>query len=118
MSNTTKVTIATGASATATLLLPFVVYAAPRTFADLVYLLISFINPLAAILSMVAILIFFWGIVKYIYSAGGEGHEQGRQLIVWGLIALFVLFSVWSLANILVSTFFGGGGGGVPSGRY
>lgn len=94
-----------------TLFFPLAALAAPATFADLVYLLISFINPLAAILSMIAILIFFWGIVQYIYSAGGEGHERGRQLIVWGIIALFVLFSVWSLASILISTFFGGGVG-------
>ena len=97
-------------------LLPLGAYAAPQTFAQFVYFLISFINPLAEILAMVAVLVFFWGIVQYIYSAGGEGHEKGRQLIVWGVIGLFVLFSVWSLASIVVQTFFGSSAGGSVGG--
>lgn len=98
------------------LLLPYGAYAAPQTFAQFVYFLISFINPIAEILAMVAVLIFFWGIFQYIYSAGDEGHEKGRQLIVWGVIGLFVLFSVWSLASIVVQTFFGSSAGGYTGG--
>lgn len=100
---------------------PVVVFAqtTPRTFSGLVYMLISFINPMAGILVALALLIFFWGIVQYIYSGGSEGHEHGRQLMVWGIVALFVLVSIWGLARILTATFFGGsastGSVGVPS---
>lgn len=101
-------------------LAPIVVFAqTPRTFSGLVYMLISFINPLAGILMAVALLIFFWGIVQYIYSGGSEGHEHGRQLMVWGIVALFVMVSIWGLARILTATFFGGsssGPTGAPSG--
>lgn len=82
--------------------------ATPQTFADLVTIIIGLINPLAALLAGVAILIFFWGIIKYIFSAGGEGHQQGRNLIMWGVVALFVLFSVWGLARLVSSLFLGG----------
>lgn len=97
-------------AATSLFLFPMVALAqsTPRTFSGLVYMLISFINPLAAILVSLALLIFFWGIVQYIYSGGSEGHEHGRQLMVWGIVALFVLVSIWGLARILASTFFGG----------
>ena len=77
----------------------------PKTFGQLVQLIISLINPLIAVLSSLALLIFFYGIVTYIYSAGEEGHAKGRDLIVWGLVALFILVTLWSVANILVSTF-------------
>ncbi len=89
---------------------PAVALAAPTTFAGLVDFIISLINPLAAILSAVAVLIFFWGIVKYIASGGDEhAHEEGRTLMMWGVVALFVLFSVWGLARILASSFLGAG---------
>ena len=109
MSNFLQKSIGAVAGATA-FLLPTVALAqsTPRTFSGLVYMLISFINPLAAILVSLALLIFFWGIVQYIYSGGSEGHENGRQLMVWGVVALFVLVSIWGLARILTSTFFGG----------
>jgi hypothetical protein len=98
---------------TAFCVLPSLAFAAPRTFSDLVYFIISFINPIASILASIALLIFFYGIVLYIFkSADGEAHEKGRQLIFWGIVALFVLFSVWSLAGILVNTFFGAGAAG------
>ena len=97
-------------------LTPLATFAAPKTFAELAYFFISYINPIAMILVSVAILIFFLGIVKYIYSSSSEDHDQGRKLIFWGVIAIFVLFSVWSLAGILVNTLFGGGGGVVGGG--
>ena len=101
-------------------LMPVVAFAqTPRTFSGLVYMLISFINPMAAILVSLALLTFFWGIVQYIYSGGSEGHENGRQLMAWGIVAIFVLISIWGLARILTTTFFGGsasmGVTGVPS---
>jgi hypothetical protein len=100
----------------AVLLAPAAAFAAPQTFSDLVQLILSYINPLAALLASIALLIFFYGIVLYIFKAGdGEAHAEGRQLIMWGIIALFVLTSVWALANILSSTFFGYTGGGGAS---
>lgn len=120
MSNLLKKNVGTLAVASL-FLMPLVAFAqsTPRTFSGLVYMLISFINPMAAILVSLALLIFFWGIVQYIYSGGSEGHEHGRQLMVWGIVALFVLVSIWGLARILTTTFFGGsatmGTTGVPS---
>lgn len=92
-------------------LLPRIAYAAPGTFAELVNLLIGLINPAASILGSIAVCIFLWGIVKYIWSAGDEGHEQGRTLILWGLVGLFVMVGVWGLARVVISVFFGEGGG-------
>lgn len=82
---------------------PLIVFAAPQNFAQLVDLIISLINPLVSILLALAILIFFWGIVKYIYAAGGgEGKNDGKKLMIWGIIGIFVFMSVFSLARILV----------------
>lgn len=49
---------------------------------------------------------FVWGVVYYfIFHADEENkREEGRQFVLWGLVGMVVLFSVWGLVNILLST--------------
>ena len=96
-------------SAFCLLITPAIAFAAPQNFAQLVNLFLGLINPMVSILGSVAILIFLWGIIKYITSAGDEGHKQGRQLMAWGIVALFVMVSVWGLARLAVTVFLGSG---------
>ena len=71
------------------------------------------IDPINQILSLVlpiiitlAILGFVWGLAKYIYSAGDESSKQeGRDIMYWGVIALFVMVSVWGLVELITKTF-------------
>ncbi|HVS79595.1 MAG TPA: hypothetical protein VHF05_01320 [Candidatus Paceibacterota bacterium] len=53
------------------------------------------VHTLIYIAVAAAVLVFIWGLVKFIASAGNErSHESGRQLMIWGSIALFVIASV------------------------
>ena len=87
------------------------------TLASVVQDLISFINLLVEVLAALALVLFFWGLIKYIYhSDDAAARAEGRSTIMWGLIALFVLFSIFGILQILDIAFFGGssfnGGGG------
>ncbi len=53
------------------------------------------------VLVALALVLFMIGVVKYIYS---EGEHKNRGLIVWSLIALFVLVSVWGILRVLLSS--------------
>ena len=45
-----------------------------------------------------AVLAFFWGLVKYIASASDEtAKEGGKTLMIWGMIALFVMVALWGI---------------------
>lgn len=49
-----------------------------------------------------ATVVFFFGIVQFIWAArSGEAKamEEGKSFMVWGLIALFVMFSVWGIVR-------------------
>lgn len=48
----------------------------------------------------IALLAFFYGIVKFIF-AGDEGKKEGQQLMIWGLVGLFVMVSVWGLVRFI-----------------
>jgi multisubunit Na+/H+ antiporter MnhB subunit len=64
------------------------------TFAEVI------VGPLLVLLTTIAFVFFFMGIVKMTMNAGKEeGRIQGRNHIIWSLVGLFVIFSV---SNILV----------------
>lgn len=48
----------------------------------------------------IGLLAFFWGLVKFIF-AGEEGKSEGKHLMIWGLVALFVMVSVWGLVRFI-----------------
>ena len=49
---------------------------------------------------------FVWGIVNYFFlHDGDEGKRaEGRQFIMWGVLGMVVLFSVWGFVALLLST--------------
>jgi hypothetical protein len=61
---------------------------------------IPFIFALAA-------LAFIWGAVKFFIIDSGEEakRDQGKQFMLWGIIALTVMVSIWGLVHILGVTF-------------
>jgi hypothetical protein len=51
-------------------------------------------------------LIFMWGIIQYVTAGGDETKRKaGRDMMVYGIVALFVMISVWGLVNLLSGTF-------------
>lgn len=63
---------------------------------------ISVVIVVIPILLSMAVLVFFWGLVKFISKAGDEKEiEEGKQLIVWGLITIFVMVAFWGILGWL-----------------
>ena len=59
------------------------------------------------ILITLSVVYFFWGVSKFILAAGdSEGRRQGTSIMVWGIIGLFVIVSVWGLVAVLQNTFY------------
>ncbi|MFA6270212.1 MAG: hypothetical protein WC657_03330 [Candidatus Paceibacterota bacterium] len=51
-----------------------------------------------------ALFFFFWGVAKYIWSEG-TAKAEGRQIMIWGVVALFVMASVWGLVRFIQEEF-------------
>ena len=51
------------------------------------------------------VLYFFWGVVKYIQTgaASEEAAKEGRRIMTWGVIGIFVAFSVWGIIAFIQS---------------
>lgn len=58
------------------------------------------------LLIALAVIVFIWGVLKFIMNAeDSTKREEGRNFIIWGLVGLFVMVSIWGIVNILNSTF-------------
>jgi hypothetical protein len=51
-------------------------------------------------------LAFVWGVINYFFLHSGDETKraEGRTFVLWGLLGLIVLFSVWGFVNLLLST--------------
>lgn len=78
-----------------------------QDFAGIVNIVIkSILNPLVGLLLVLSTVYFIWGMVKYIQAAGDEKERsEAKNHIIYGLIGLFVIVSMWGLVNLLSNTF-------------
>jgi hypothetical protein len=60
------------------------------------------VNNLLLAMAGLAVLVFFWGLVVFIFKSGdAKSHEEGRNRMVWGTIALVVMVSVWGIIQFV-----------------
>ncbi len=87
----------------------------PNTFQQFINLLLGMINPLLVLLAGLSLLVFFKGLAAFIAKSGDEKtHTEGRNLMIWGLIALFVMVAFLSLIMMAKSDLGFRGGIGLP----
>ena len=67
-----------------------------------IYYVLNLVFP---ILVAIAVFVVVWGIFKFVLNAGDEeARKTGRSLILWGVIGIFLMLSVWGLVNIVRSS--------------
>ncbi len=65
----------------------------------------AILDPVIKLLFAVAFIMFFWGVVEFLMKANSEGNqEDGKRHMLWGIIGLVIMFSVWGLLNIVQSS--------------
>lgn len=83
---------------------PSIVFA--KDALDIISIISGLIGLATPIVVALALLFFFYGLARYILNAADEEKKsEGRNIMIWGIIALFVMVSVWGLTSILGETF-------------
>ena len=54
---------------------------------------------------VLAVAMFVWGVVQYVINDSEEAKKKGKNFMIWGIIALTVMVSVWGLVAIVGTTF-------------
>ncbi|MEI7765242.1 MAG: pilin [bacterium] len=58
------------------------------------------------LLFVLAVASFVWGVIQYVINSNEESKRaKGRDFMIWGIIALVVMVSIWGLVGILRNTF-------------
>jgi len=64
------------------------------------------INLFIPFLIGLAVFLIIYGIFGYISKAADEEkRKEAKDFIMWGIIAVFIMISIWGLINILVKSF-------------
>ncbi len=73
------------------------------------------VPSLVALLVGLAVVYFLWGLVVFVANAGSDqARTEGKKSMVWGIIFIFAIVSVWGLVSLL-RTVSGIGNGTTPS---
>lgn len=103
-----------------TILTPFLAFAqsgsgevaqenAPSGFGGILVKFSDFLNALLPVLISLGVIYFIWGMVQYFIGDNEEAKKTGKDRIIYGIIGLAVIVSIWGLVNIVVETFNLGG---------
>lgn len=87
---------------TGLLLLPGVSYAA-GTYFKLLFIQILFLTRrIVPVIMGIALLFFLWGLARYIMQTDSvEGKKSARDIMIWGIITLFVMSAIWGFVALL-----------------
>ncbi|MDO8565104.1 MAG: hypothetical protein Q7R67_00555 [bacterium] len=75
----------------------------PKNFSELIKIFTDLISLTLPVIAGLALLVFFWGLAKFIMNVSGDEKAvaEGKNLMIWGLVAIFVMVSVWGILRFL-----------------
>lgn len=63
------------------------------------------VNPLIIFLTTLGVILFLYGIVRYLLNPADENiRTESKKHLVWGLIGMLIMFSVFGIINIIIKT--------------
>ena len=63
------------------------------------------INPAMQLLFAAALFYFMWGMMMFLWSLDEGEHTEGKQHMLWGVIGMFIMVSVWGIIQIIENSF-------------
>jgi len=68
------------------------------------------VNAVVPFFLAIAVVVFIYGVIKYVITPDAEGKKGARGYIIWGIVGIALILVVLGLAKLLVNTL------GVPTG--
>ncbi len=65
----------------------------------------AILNPLSRILFGVATVLFLWGVIEFMQNSDNPAKRtQGISHIIWGIVGMTIMVSVWGILNFVIGT--------------
>lgn len=86
------------------LVLPMVTMAQSDGLFELLDVAGQLIARLIPLIIGVAVITFLWGVLSYVTASDDAKQKEARGIMMYGIIVLFVMVSIWGLVNLLGDT--------------
>jgi hypothetical protein len=63
------------------------------------------LNPIIMLGFVIATIFLFYGIIKLIWGADGKDLETNKKNVMYGVIGLFIMFSVYGILRLVLNAF-------------
>ncbi len=63
------------------------------------------VNPIVVLGFVVATIYFFYAIIQLIAGSDGGDLDKKRKSVIYGIIGLFIMFSVYGILRVVLTTF-------------
>ncbi len=64
------------------------------------------INPIILVVFACGVFLFMFGLVEFLWKLNaGHGEEEGKQHMMWGVVGMLIMVSVYGIISMLDSTF-------------
>jgi len=71
-------------------------------FEELISQIGDIVGAMIPVAIAIGLLYFIWGLVQYIANSGDDGaRQEGKNKMIWGIVALFVMVAVWGIVTLL-----------------
>lgn len=86
-------------------LVPGVAFAQPANFSEFVDVLLDILSATVPVIFGITILAILWAGAQMILHADNEQKRaDGKRTLMWGVIVLFVMVSMWGFVNLIRSS--------------
>lgn len=85
---------------------------APTNIQGIIGLFTDIGLELIPLLGAIAFLAFVLGVARFIKSSGSDEKKDSKNLLIWGIVGMLVLTTIWGIISFLKSEF--GFGSDVP----
>ena len=69
-------------------------------------IVVTIIDPVILLIFSAGVFFFTWGLVQFLFNADSdEGRTKGQQHMLWGIVGVFIMATVFGIVQIILSTF-------------
>ncbi len=77
---------------------------APTGLTGVIVNINDFLRNLLPLLVAIGVIYFIWGVVRYMIADSDEAKTKGKDRVIYGIIGLAVIISVWGLVYLVAET--------------
>ena len=64
------------------------------------------LNTIIGLLFAIAVIVFIWGVIQFIASAGNdEARKKAKGIMTWGILGLAIMAAAFGIVNVLTNYF-------------